>query len=715
MEVRKIKDRPGHLLFWWVGIAIAIVPYLAMLIRPEWRAWWFLPPGRFADNIMIVGRHFLIGVTLGGWFWFLVNRVNPLRSVKGWWKQEVPLNWIWFVLSFLIYATHNILLLFNLPFGPGELVFAGLGRALTALIVLSLLWLSAHIASLASPTRFRFLPWAAMAVFPGLLAADALGILFWKNSLKFIVNKIDEEGSFDLAGQLAAAGMTQTSTGILIGVALFVLILCGLCWGAAKLSQWISARHFRPQFALLVLLLAWVGVAAEKGSGFAWKSRKALRMEHNSYDIHLTPLKPEPGLVSFSAVWKDKRRPEIAGTSELRPDIYVIMIESVRADAISPEHAPFLSSFRDQECQQLGRTWAASNATHFSWYSFFNGQLPPFWGEAVDVARAGGELPPSPFIELLKKANYRMEVRTVCDLGYNGMSSTNFGVPHVMDYLKEAAHGSEFDQLTIPQREIENFAEMKEHLQNQPKGGNFHFIALDSPHFTYLWDPSFEPPYDHYDERAAFHAFPNADDIVRIKNRYLNSVAFVDSQIEQFIHTMKKQGQYDDSIIIITGDHGEEFHENGSWFHCSSLEAEQTSVPLMIKWPEGTNLPEHQSASHLDVLPSLLHYFGEADSSYAKLPGRPLLKVNQEEGTQVMMTSLCGITGIAMAWRKGDYSATFRWKAPWSNELPGFLHLDDLEGPEGSLDLTTKEEWEAALWEYFPDVKERLFVNFERK
>ena len=68
-----------------------------------------------------------------------------------------------------------------------------------------------------------------------------------------------------------------------------------------------------------------------------------------------------------------------------------------------------------------------------------------------------------------------------------------------------------------------------------------------------------------------------------------------------------------------------------------------------------------------------------------------------------------------MAWRKGDYSATFRWEAPWSNELPGFLHLDDLEGPEGSLDLTTKEEWEAALWKYFPDVKERLFVEFERK
>lgn len=715
MEVRNIKDRPGHLLFWWVGILIAVVPYVAMLIRPEWRAPWFLAPGRFADNIMIVGRHFLIGATLGGWLWFLVNRVSPIRIAREWWSHSAPLNWMWFLASFLIYATHNILLLFNLPFGPGELFFAALGRALTAFIVLSLLWLASHIASLASPTRFRLLPWAAAAIFPGLLAADALGILFWKNSLRFIVNKIDEEGSFDLAGQLSAAGMTQTSTGILIGLVFFVLALCALCWGAAKLSQRISSRLFRPRVGLIVLVLAWVGVAAEKGSGFVWKSRKALRMEQNSYEIHLTPLKPEPGILTFSARWKTQVRPVFDGTSELRPDIYVIMIESTRADAIAPEHAPFLSHFRDDECQQLGRTWAASNATHLSWYSFFSGQLPSYWGEAVDRARAGEDLPPSPLIELLQKANYNLEGRTVCDLAYNGMSSTNFGVPHVMDYLKEAAHGSEFDELTIPEREIANFAEVKEVLQNQKVGGNFHFIALDSPHFTYQWHPDFKPPYEDYDETAAFHAYPNADDIARVRNRYLNSVAFADSQIEDFVHTLKEMNRYEDAIIIVTADHGEEFHENGSWFHCSSLEAEQTSVPLMIKWPEGTQLVEHASASHLDILPSLLHFFGEADASYAHLPGRPLLKKNTEEATQVRVTSLCGITGIAMSWTRGDYTATFRWEAPWSNDLPEELHLDDIVGPEGSLHFSTKEEWATALKGHFPDVEERLFEAFERK
>ena len=715
MTPRQARDRPGHFVLWWLGVAVAVVPFFTMLMKPEWRAPWFLGTGNFADNIIIAGRVFLIGATLGGWAWFLLQRTRPLPPMKEWWQQATSFNWLWFLVSFLIYGTHNVLLLFNLPFGPGELFFAAVGRILTAFIVLSLLWIFAHIASLAAPTRMRKIPWAIPAIFPGLLAADALGILFWKNSLRFIVNKIDEEGTFDLAGQLSAAGMTQSSLGILLGVALYVAVLSALCYGAFRLSQKVSPRVLRPRGVLLVLASVWVLLALEKGSGFAWKSRKALRMEQNSYDIHLTPLKPEPGVVSFTVAWKQPVRPKIDGTSELRPDIYVFMVESVRADAIAPENAPFLSSFRDNECQPLGRTWAASNATHLSWFSFFNGQFPTYWRDAAIRLRKGEDLAVSPLIDLLQKADYRIEARAVCDLTYNGMGATNFGTAPGFAVFKDAPSGTPFAKRTIPEREIANFAEAKEALINLPKGGNFQFIALDSPHFTYLWSPDFVPPIDYYDPQAAFHAFPTPDDILRVKNRYLNSVGFVDSQIEEFVQHLQKLERYDDAIIIVTGDHGEEFHEHGAWFHCSSLEEEQTSVPILIKWPEGTNLPKHASASHLDILPSLLHYFGEADASFADLPGRPLLKVNQEEATQITLTSLCGITGIAMAWTRDDYTATFRWETPWKIDDPSTIHLDDLVGPEGSLDLETSEEWQVALRKYFPDAPERLFETFEKR
>ena len=99
------RDRPGHYILWLLGVAVGVVPFFAMLIRPEWRAIWFLGTGHFADNIIIAGRVFLIGATLGGWAWFFIQRAKPAPVFRSWWRQGISLNWIWFFLSFLIYGT----------------------------------------------------------------------------------------------------------------------------------------------------------------------------------------------------------------------------------------------------------------------------------------------------------------------------------------------------------------------------------------------------------------------------------------------------------------------------------------------------------------------------------------------------------------------------------------------------------------------------------
>ncbi|MGJ8695782.1 MAG: sulfatase-like hydrolase/transferase [Verrucomicrobiaceae bacterium] len=718
MTLSAAKNRPGHVLFWTVGVLTALIPYLLIFIRPEWRASWILEPGRFADNLVIAARHFLVGATLGGWLWFLVCRVNPITVVRSWFKEPIRLNWTWFLITLLIYATHNILLLFNLPFTTPELVSACLGRILTAFVVLSLLWLVAHIASLATPTRLRFAPWIIPSIFPGFLAADALGIIFWKNSLRFMVNKIDEDGTFNLAQQLSAGGFDQSPALVVTGILLFLLFLCGLTFASNRLSQKIapSRFHFRPRSILLLLTLVWIGIAAEKATGFSWKSRKALQQEQNTYNIHLTPIKPRPGVASFHATWKPEIRPQITTTPTSRPDIFFFMIESTRSDAIAPAHTPFLAKFRDTEAQQLGRTWAASNATHLSWYSCFSGQNPNYWGTAIDRDRAGQSLPISTWIELLEKADYQTEIRGVCDFSYAGMATTNFGSPSGVDLLEDAGPNSPFAGPDQPERERAMIRRSLEALRTAPLGGNFHFLSLDAPHFEYEWPADFPVPYSQHDPRPAFHAYPTADDIQRVKNRYFNALAWTDHLIADFVTELKAQGRYDNAIIIITGDHGEEFHEHGSWFHCSSLESPQTEVPIFIKWPAGTpDIPAHPSASHLDLLPSLLDQLGYPPETYAHLPGRSLLQPATREATQVCITPLTGITGISMAWHHGNHTATFRWKNPWATDLPETIHLDDITGPQGSLNLGQPAEWAQALKEHFPDVFDRFFHSFEEK
>ncbi len=727
MEPAPVRSQICHSIFWWSGILMALAPYLILNINPEWRAPWILDPGHFADNVVVAARHVLIGATLGGWLWYLVSRQRPLTLAKGWWKTPTSLNWVWFAISFVIYSIHNILLLFPLPFGTGELIAACLGRIFTAFIVLSLLWFITHIASLAAPKRFRLLPWFIPAMLPGFIGADALGIIFWKNSLRFFVNKIDEEGTINLARQLSAGGFHYSTWEIVSLLLLVAGILSALCFFSSQLSRKISPRFgLRPQVAIFVLSGIWIGLAAEKASGFVWKSRKALRMEHNSYEVHLTPIKPSPGVASFSASWKPAILPEglqppttntttATSKSDRETDIFFIMIESTRQDLLQPEHAPFLCQFRDEEAQALGKTWAASNATHLSWFSIFNGQIPPYWGDAMSQVRQKKQIAPSLFIQALKQKGYRLEARTVCDLAYNAMGPTNFGLPHGMRVLTQANPGSPLADLTIPEREIEIFKQAKQSLLTSPSSGNFHFIALDSPHFGYDWHPEFTPPYEEYDESAMFHAYPTPNDIQRVKNRHLNAVAWADFQIGNFIDFLKEQDRYDDALIIITSDHGEEFHEHGSWFHCSSLEQEQTRVPLLIKWPQNVSAPAQKSASHLDLLPTLLDYLDQPEESYAHLPGQSLLRPRSEESTQITITSFCGITGIAMAWERNGYRATFRWSNPWATKLPDILHLDDITNAEGSLNLTTPEEWETALRTHFPDTPSRFFFQFERR
>lgn len=716
MTTSSVKDRPGHYVLWSLGVFLAALPFLILFFRPDLRAPWFHEPGQFADNLVLTGKHLILGATLGGWLWFLLNRVNPIHAARGWWKTPSLLNWPWFVLTLAIYATHNVLVLTTLPMSGIEFASVALGRTLTAFIVLTVIWFGVHIASLAAPTRLRFLPWAIPAIIPGFLGADALAIIFWKNSLRYTLNKLDEDGPIDIAKQLAAAGFHSPPT-LLIGQILILFgVLCFLCYFASRASGRLRPLiSLRPASFIVIAAISWGGIASEKATGFVWKSRKALRMEHNSYDIHLTPIKPKTGLVSYQATWKPLERPLIQQQDLKNPDLFLIVVESVRLDAIEKNHTPFLSYFQKYEAQQLGHTWATSNATHLSWYSLFNGQIPPHWGDAMDLVRDGQELPPSPLIELLQKSSYRLHARTVCDLSYLGMSATNFGSPHQLDFLKDYPADHESDLVSLPQRELLNRRDAQDSLLVSPSSGNFHFLAFDSPHFDYVWHQEFEPPYTDFEPAGGFHAFPKPEDIERVRRRYLNSVAWTDNQIEKFIDHLKIQNRYDDAIIIITSDHGEEFQEHGSWFHCSSLEPEQTAVPFLIKWPEGTETPAHQSASHLDLLPSLMDYFGHQEETYRHLPGRSLLKTSPQESTQIVMTSYGGIMGVAMAWHRDGYTATFRWKDSWSTQLPDQIELDDIVGPQGSLLLETEDQWDQELQKRFPDASDRLFEQLLRE
>jgi len=257
------------------------------------------------------------------------------------------------------------------------------------------------------------------------------------------------------------------------------------------------------------------------------------------------------------------------------------------------------------------------------------------------------------------------------------------------------------------------FESLKESVtQKGSEGGNFYFLALDSPHYNYYWGEDFKVPYDEYKEDISFPLFPNKEEVELYRNRYLNSVAWVDHQLEDFCEFLKSEGRYDNSIIILTADHGEEFQEEGGWCHCTSIMPEQTEVPILIKWPYSKKQVDKKLASHADIMPSLFSYLGISDEYISTMSGTNLLKPNGEHSILVA-TAYANKTGETMMLKRNGYTAYFSWSRPWEPRVPERMRLERIMGPDGDLIDGKEIHYGDKLRELFPDAFDKFFISLE--
>ena len=113
---------------------------------------------------------------------------------------------------------------------------------------------------------------------------------------------------------------------------------------------------------------------------------------------------------------------------------------------------------------------------------------------------------------------------------------------------------------------------------------------------------------------------------------YDAEIAFNDLQFGRFLEELKRRGLYDDSLIIFTSDHGEEFFDHGGVSHGQTLFAEVLDVPIVVKWPHGLSAPAGATGSPArleDLLPTILDCLGLPSPPGAE--GRSLLRPAPDE------------------------------------------------------------------------------------
>lgn len=116
-----------------------------------------------------------------------------------------------------------------------------------------------------------------------------------------------------------------------------------------------------------------------------------------------------------------------------------------------------------------------------------------------------------------------------------------------------------------------------------------------------------------------------ADEIAAEIAGYDGALSYVDDEIARLVGALEARGLGDDTLIVITSDHGEQFAEHGTFDHGNSLYQEEVHVPLVILPPAGLERPVRvaDSVSLRDLPATVLDLTGLAPRA-AAFPGRSL-------------------------------------------------------------------------------------------
>jgi len=105
---------------------------------------------------------------------------------------------------------------------------------------------------------------------------------------------------------------------------------------------------------------------------------------------------------------------------------------------------------------------------------------------------------------------------------------------------------------------------------------------------------------------------------------YDAEIRYLDQALGELFVVLEEDQLFDDSLIIVTADHGESLGEHGQWTHGTSLFDQQIHVPLIVKYPGQRSAQRVSSpVEALDIVPTILEVAGVETS--APLNGRSLV------------------------------------------------------------------------------------------
>lgn len=317
-----------------------------------------------------------------------------------------------------------------------------------------------------------------------------------------------------------------------------------------------------------------------------------------------------------------------------RRNIILIGVDTLRWDQVGAKVGgkpltPHIDRFR-QECTYFKNTVAQSSWTIPSFISLFTGLYE--FNHQVDINR--------PLDPRIKSLVEHLSKEFVTFGLHAGMAlRERWGHGRGFDYYKKAPYSG----LLFPRAALSLFKEAVSLLDRAKFPDFFFFLHTYQVHEPYTPPREFlekldaNPRYRRLDvvnQGAPQKTFsPLPDELKQAyKELYQAEIHAFDAYFGEFLDKLKQMGLYDEAMIVLMSDHGEEFYDHGGWTHGHGLYQEQIRVPFMIKFPGGrfAGRQVEETVGVIDILPTILGYYRtgfEAD----KIDGIDLMPLIKRE------------------------------------------------------------------------------------
>lgn len=282
----------------------------------------------------------------------------------------------------------------------------------------------------------------------------------------------------------------------------------------------------------------------------------------------------------------------IISHSGTKNNVVLIAIDSWNFRSLNDTVTPNILEFANKNTQYINHL-SSSNGTRGSIFGMFFGVSSYYWKD-FDITGTTPVL-----IDEMNKQHYAIRTYTSATLNNPNFAKLLFyKTPGISPNTEGKSVYDRDCQLT------ENFISFVDSSNNQPF---FSFLFYDLAHsfeFPLDMQKKYTPSWDFAD----YMKLNNNMDPTPYWNLYCNCINVIDSLVNRVLTKLNEKGILDNTWVIITGDHGQEFNENHKnyWGHGSNYTYPQIHVPLIVHHPGDSSKIFSHRTTHYDISTTIL-------------------------------------------------------------------------------------------------------------